>query len=239
MLLWVFACTYRLKFTYDSSTPDEVTWSGYVLEDLSGKKDPLLLEDDGAFQVVDLEDQVIADGEHSGDGYWFVDVPTDVEVAIRISGTEHVSSVWRARTPNGRAYWLTGALFTQYTSSFDALVKALDGFEGLDPEDLAKGTVVHLWGQPLDPDAWAGAVVTATGGDGADVPMFTFAVDEDKGIVTEAGDQPVSFFFGANAVPGDVTLRVEAVDGRASETTYPTRGGDLVTAPFFDLGEQP
>jgi hypothetical protein len=47
--------------------------------------------------------------------------------------------------------------------------------------------VVHLWGQPLDPEAWAGAVVTATGGDGADVPMFTFAVDAKKGVVTEAG----------------------------------------------------
>ncbi len=239
MLWWAFACTYRLHFTHDSSTPDEVTWSGYVLEDLSGKKDPLLLEDDGAFQVVDLDDEPIADGQHSGDGYWYVVVPSDEEVAIRLSGAQHVSSLWRAHTPNGRAYWLTGSLFTQFTSSFDALVKALDGFEGLDPEDLAKGKVVHLWGQPLEPDAWAGAVVTATGGDGADVPMFTFAVDEDKGVVTEAGDQPVSFFFGANAAPGDVTLRVEAVDGRVAETTYPARGGDLVTAAFFDLGAAP
>ena len=238
MLWWAFACTYRLRLTYDSSAPDDVTWSGYVLEDLSGKKDPLLLEDDGAFQVVDLDDEGIADGEHSGDGYWFVDVPTDIDVAIRISGAEHVSSVWRAHTPGGRAYWLTGALFTQYVTSFDAFVDALEGVKGLDPEDLSKGTVVHVWGQPLDPDAWAGAVVSATGGDGADVPMFTFAID-DESVVTEAGDQPVSFFFGANAAPGDVTLRVEAVDGRVAETTYPTRGGDLVSAAFFDLGAQP
>jgi hypothetical protein len=237
-MLWlaIAACTYRLRLNYDSSVPDEITWSGYVLEDLSGKKDLLLLEDDGAFEVVDLDDEPISDGEHSGDGYWFVDVPTDVDVAVRISGAEHVSSLWRAHTPSGRAYWLTGALFTQYTVSFDAFLKALEGVEGLDPADLSEGTVVHLWGQPLDPDAWAGAVVTATGGDGADVPMFTFAIDE-KNLVTEAGDQPVSFFFGANAVPVDVTLRVETVDGRVAETTYPARGGDLVTAAFFDVGE--
>jgi hypothetical protein len=239
MLWWAFACTYRLHFTHDSSMPDEVTWSGYVLEDLGGKKDPLYLEDDGVFQVVDLDDQTVADGQYSGKGYWYVVVPTDTEVAIRISGPDHVSSVWRAHTPNGRAYWLTGALFTQYTSSVDALVKVLDQFDGLDPLDLADGKVVHIWGQPLDPKAWAGAVLTATGGDGADVPMFTFAVDTDKGTVSEAGDGPVDFFFGANAMPGDVTLRVEAVDGSVAETTYPTRGGDLVTAAFFDLGAQP
>jgi hypothetical protein len=236
MLWWALGCS--ISFTYDSSSPDEATWSGYVLEDLSGTEEPLLLEDDGAFQVVDLDDQVLADGEHSGNGYWFVDVPSDVEVAIRISGAEHITSVWRGHTPGGRAYWLTGALFTQYAASFEALVKALEGVKGLDPEDLTKGTVVHLWGQPLDPDAWAGAIVTATGGDGAAVPMFTFAID-DKGVVTEAGDQPVAFFFGANAAPGDVALRVEAVDGRVVETTYPTRGGDLVTAAFFDLGDNP
>jgi hypothetical protein len=236
MLWWSLACI--LSFTYDSSTPDEITWSGYVLEDLSGTDDALLLGDDGVFQVVDLDDAAIADGLHGGDGYWFVDVPTGVEVAIRISGSQHVSSVWRAHTPSGRAYWLTGALFTQYASSFEELLEALEGVEGLDPEDLAKGTVVHIWGQPMDPDAWAGAVVTATGGDGADVPMFTFAIDE-KNVVTEAGDQPVAFFVGANAAPGDVTLRVETVDGRVAETTYPTRGGDLVTAAFFDVGAAP
>jgi hypothetical protein len=196
-----------------------------------------VLEDGGSLQVVGLDDVLVADGEHGGSGYWYVDVPADTDVAVRIEGDEHVSSVWRARTPSGRGYWLTGALFTQYATSFEALLKALEGFPDLPPaEDLAAGKVVHLWGQPLDPDAWAGAVVTATGGDGKDVPMFTFASD-DKGVVTEAGENPVDFFLGVNAAPGEVTLHVEAADGTAGESTYPTRGGDLVTAAFFDLGE--
>jgi hypothetical protein len=237
MLWWTLGCS-AISFVYDSSAPDEVTWSGYVLEDLSESETTLVLEDDGALQVVDLEDQLVADGVYAGSGYWYVDVPVDTDVAVRVSGAEHVTSVWRARTPSGRGYWLTGALFTQYRTSFDAFVKALVGVPGLVPEDLSKGKVVHLWGQPNDPDAWASAVVTATGGDGADVPVFTFAVD-DKGVVTEAGGDPVDFFFGANAAPGDVTFRVEAVDGRVAETTYPARGGDLVTAGFFDLGETP
>ncbi len=236
MLWWAFGCS--ISFTYDSDAPDEVAWSGYVLEDLSSTKEPLVLEDGGVFQVVDLDDELVADGEHAGSGYWAVDVPADLDVAIRVSGDEHVTSVWRGHTPHGRGYWLTGALFTQYTSSFTALLEALEGVPGLVPEDLAKGKVVHIWGQPLDPDAWAGALVTATGGDGEDVPMFTFAIDE-KGVVTEAGDGPVSFFLGVNARPGNVALRVEAVDGRVGQSTYPTRGGDLLTAAFFDLGETP
>jgi hypothetical protein len=72
------------------------------------------------FQVVDLDDQPIADGAVQREGLLVRRRPDRHRGRHPHLGSEHVSSVWRAHTPNGRAYWLTGALFTQYTSSVDA-----------------------------------------------------------------------------------------------------------------------
>lgn len=235
MLLFVLGCEYLQEQRTD---PDAVLWSGYVLEDVSSNEDTLLLGPEGTLEVVDLDDVLLAEGEHSSstEGYWFAEVPVATEVALRVGGPEHITSVWRTRTPAGRGLWQGGALFTQYTTSWEAFAEIFEGYEGLNPADLAEGEVVHIWGQPWTPDLWAGSSLSLIDETGAEIPVYGFAIADD-GTVTEAGGGPVDFFFGANAAPGLSTFRVETADGTVVEEMWPTRGGDLITALYFSLGE--
>ena len=99
---------------------------------------------------------------------------------------------------------------------------------------LAEGTSVWLWGSPLDPEAWSGADVAVSDGDGAQGTLLSFAVNDD-GSLAPSGPGPVDLFVAFDLAPGAITLSVEAVDGRAASQTWPTQPGELVSAAFFAL----
>lgn len=215
--------------------PDEVAWTGWIYGDLPGEDAPLL--EAGTLHVVDLDDQELAAGSmvEEDPGYWQVTVPVDAEVALRVDGGQQVPTVWRGRTPTGRAYWLSGALFAVADTTQAELFDSLDGWQGLSPDDLADGEVAHLWGTPWDPDAWEGATVEVEHAGGS-APVALLAVDTD-GALIDAGAGRVDLFLAPDLEPGPVTLRVTTSDGRQAETTWPARGGDLLSAFYFALPE--
>ncbi len=212
----------------------DVRWSGYVYADIPSDTAPLL--EAGTFQVVDLDDVVVADGvQTSTAGYWDVTVPVGLDVAVRVDGGAQAATVWRGQTPTGRAYWLSGALFAFADDTVDDFFDSLDGWQGLSPQRLSDGDIAHLWGSPLVPDDWAGADVTVLDADGNDVAVVLLAYDQD-GALIDAGTGPVDFFVAPDLPPGTVTLQVQAADGRALQEQWPARGGDLVSAFYVDLG---
>ncbi len=209
-------------------------WSGWVYADLPSTDTPLL--EYGTLQAVDLDDVTLADGTQSdaNPGYWSITLPVDTDVALRVDGGSEVPTVWRSRTPTGPAYWLSGGLFAVADTTAADMFAAIDGWQGFSPADLADGEVAHLWGSPLDPDAWAGATVTVTDSSG-ERPVALLAVDED-GLLIDAGAGPIDYVLAPDLLPGTVTLTVSAADGTGLTETWPARGGDLLAAFFLALG---
>ena len=91
-----------------------IVWSGTILDDPYNTAEPTALT--GA-QVTALEttsDQPIVGIESaSTPGYYSLEVPPDADITIRVSGPDHVSTVFRGTTPAGRGIWFTGALFAR------------------------------------------------------------------------------------------------------------------------------
>lgn len=217
--------------------PDVVSWTGWIYGDVPADGVPWL--EAGTLEVVDLDEQAVATGaqSESDPGYWAVEVPVDMEVVVRVDGGTQVPTAWRSRTPTGRAYWLSGALFAVEETTQAALFESLEGWQGLSPGDLLDGDVAHLWGTPWEPEAWAGATVEVLDADGS-AQVALLAVDAD-GALIDAGTGPVDLFLAPDLSPGPVTLRVTAADGRVAESTWPARGGDLLSAFYFALPELP
>ncbi len=228
--------------------PVEVNWAGVVLADLPSEGATEELTDGNVeFLDEDGEPLVLSDGSAAtatqpwpdSPGWWQVRVPVDVEVTVRVAGAEDAdpalaTMVWRGRTPTGRAYWMQGALFTRELGWLDDFLASVSAtLPGTEVVPLADGAVAHLWGEPLDPEAWAGADIAVVDGEGAEATVLRYAV-EDDGTLVEATDR-VDLFLAVNLAPGPVTLSVTAADGRAFSTTWPARGGDLLSAIYAAL----
>lgn len=217
------------------SLPTTVSWSGYVYGDLPGDDSSLL--EAGTLEVVDLDDELLVSGSQSDNtaGYWGVEVPVDTDVALRVAGGSQVPTVWRSRTPTGSAYWLTGALFAVSQQTADDFFGSLDGWQGMSPDDLSQEEVAHLWGQPWEPERWQGATVLVTDSLGT-AQVALLAVDED-GALIDAGTGPVDYFVAPDLEPGPVTLQVTAADGSSLQSSWPARGGDLLSAFYVALSD--
>jgi len=225
--------------------PTEVTWDGYVLAQLSDSTEAEVL-DVGAVTLLDLDGAPLVAAEHLGNGYWRAeDVPVDLDVAIRLEGPTASTdtlplmtpTVWRGRTPTGRASWLTGALYLRDLDYTDAFLTALEAFPGVDIPTLADGESAVLWGEPWDAQAWAGASLSVTDGAGEDAPVIALMLAED-GSMAEAGEgDPIDLFVAWDLSPGTVTLDVEAADGRTVSETWPAEAGELLSAIYMALPE--
>jgi hypothetical protein len=219
---------------------DAITWGGTVLED------PYLGLESAAFvgggiEAVDLDDIEISVGAESEStpGYYYLqEIPPSTEVALRVTGPDQTPVVWRSLSPSDAAIWLTGALFTRDATTLDETLQAFPLQSGSAPTALSLGDTCALWAMPLDPDAMAGATWTLRDGDGEAGELVALAVDDETGELVEAGSGPVDLIIGLELAPGDVTLDVEATDGRAASVTWPARGGDLLSGHFFALDAQ-
>ncbi len=230
ILLALLACALLEE---QRTPPTEALWSGWVLADLPAEDVPAL--ESGTFEVFDLEGQPLAEAVEDAEnpGYWSVELPVDTEVQLRIDGVEQVPTLWRTRSPQGRAYWLSGGLFAVHEDTQEALFDSLDGWQGMSPASLSDGEVAHLWGTPAEPQDWAGATVELEGVDGA-VPVARLSLSEDGSLI-DAGLGPVDLFVGPDLPPGPVLLRVTTADGRVAETRWRAQGGELLSAFTFSL----
>ncbi len=226
------------------TSPDFVYWTGTVLDgpfsedagvftggvitvtDPSGQP---LLNDDGEA----LEAPYEVEGEPGG---WVLFVPIETEVVLHLSGEGFVNTVWSARTPSGRGYWYSGALFARRVEAVDATLEVLAeaGLIGDSYADLADGAAVHLWAEPQDPDAWVGASFAVVDSEGlGEVIALTVAED---GVVSRAGPtDPVSLILALDLAPGAVTFEAATPDGRHVLLPWLAEGGDLLNASFLTL----
>ena len=93
----------------------------------------------------------------------------DIPVNIRVNGLQGYSTLWSGRTPyhenpmgGENDLWLNGALYIQgqaFQQTFLNSVGLIDVPFLIDPENGDIQPFVHLWGQPLDPTQWGGALI--------------------------------------------------------------------------------
>lgn len=227
--------------------PTEIYWTGTVLdgpyaEDVGYFTGGAITATDhaGDALVSVAGEELDAPYEVEGDpGTWVLTVPVHTEILLRLSGDGFANTVWSTDTPDGRAYWFTGALFARSIEDLDATFAAYveAGLLGALPQDLAQGAVVHLWAEPLEPEAWAGAEIHLTDGSGAEVPVVRITADDEGQLGLAGADDPVSQLFAFDLTPGDVILEVTTADGRGLTESWPTLGGDLLNASFLGLSD--
>ncbi len=220
---------------YEETTDDgTVTWYGTVLDGPYTGDNGVL--SGGDVLVYDLDEELLAEGtEPYSDtpGYWKLKVPPAESVAIHLAGEDLLPTVWRGTTPTAQAYWYTGALFGYHQESWLPFLEQFDGQGGISLEPLGD-EVCWLWGVPWDGDDWAGADITITGGDGEESVALAYTLD-DEGLLYETDSEPIDYFFAFNLAPGDVTVSVQAADGRQVEETWPAWPGEIVSAWYLAL----
>lgn len=222
----------------DGAEADLVLWSGTVYEDPYLGAEPAGLVG-GGLVAVDLGDTELAAGveSESTPGSYSIEVPSGVDLALRVTGPSHVPTVFRGRAPTSRGIWFNGALFGRQA---DPLLSFLDGVElpdGGAPADLADGDRAHLWVEPAEPGALAGGTIDLVDGDGDPGDVIALTTAPDGSLVLATPGDAVTLILGLDLAPGDITIGLTAADGRTAETTWPARGGDLLAGPLFALGE--
>lgn len=248
LLLWTLGLTGCQYLEEQRTLPEAVAWDGYVLAQVSGLDETQVLAE-GSVTLVDLDGTELAAAApiEGFVGYWrFEEVPVATEVALRLEGTASGSepgapltpTVWRSRTPSGRASWLTGGLFLRDLAYTEDFLATLEGFPGVTVTPLSEGTVAHLWGEPWLPEEWSDVEVSVVGGDGLEGTVLLLVVEEDGTIREASGEEPVDLFLGLDLAPGTVTLTVETPEGAVAETSWPARGGEVLSAIYYALPEE-
>ena len=218
----------------EASNDGTITWYGTVLDGPYTGENGVL--SGGDVLVYDLVGEQLAEGTEPYDdnpGYWKLKVPPDEPAAIHLAGDGLLPAVWRGSTPSAQAFWYTGALFAYDQESWLPFLEQFDGQGGVSLEPLGD-EICWLWGAPWDRDAWAGADIAITGGDGEGAVVLAYTLDDD-GVLYETSSEPVDYFFAFNLHPGDVTVSVQATDGRSVEETWPAWPGEVVSAWYLAL----
>ncbi len=212
----------------------EVNWYGTILDGPYTGENGVL--SGGEVLVYDLDEELVAEGtepDADNPGYWKLQVPPSTPVALHLAGQGMLPTVWRGVTPGDLGYWYTGALFAYEQELWLPFFEQFDGQGAVSIQPLGDD-VCWLWGSPADPDAWAGAAIELL--DGAGQPAMVLAYHlSDQGELEPATTRSVQYFLAFNLAPGDVTLSVQAVDGRAFEETWPAWPGEVVSAWFLEL----
>ena len=235
--------------------PSAQLWQGWVYDDIPS--DNTLGLEQGAIHMTTLEDEVVFAGEQRDEnrlGMWSFEVEPNVEVSIRVEGSEHYPTVWRTRTPYAEAYWYSGAFFGIKSATFDTFLESLaeltDDESGatdvdeIETEEDAPG--VHLYGEPLpltanDVEAWTDARITVYDGEGHIHEAVSLVLDEATGGLALPGPEPspVAAFVATNLAAGPIALVVDASDGRSTVVEYNAQPGDLLSAFAFTLPLEP
>ncbi len=224
-------------FDDDSEAASSVNWYGSIIDGPYTGENGVL--SGGDVLVDDLDGERLAEGtEPYSDtpGYWKLQVPPGEPVAIHLAGEEQLPAVWRGTTPTSTGYWYTGALFSYHEETWLPFFEDLEGQQGVSIEPLGEDSC-WLWGAPYDPDAWAGAEIELLDGEGEPAVVLAYTLTEDDLLVLTS-DEPVYYFFAFNMAPGDVTLSVQAADGRSLEETWPAWGGEVVSAWYVALAQE-
>lgn len=201
---------------------EPISWSGYVYaspetsEETQMESGSIWFSPDGG-EAVEAE-QLYDDYP----GYWSVDLEPEVPVQVRLETDTAWPTVWRATTPGATASWLSGGLFAADMVFMESWVGAVPSTGFGAPEDLADGTVAHLWGSPYD-SGWDAADVRVDG-----EPADCFVVNED-GTLDRVSSGEFDYFMAFDLPPGEVSVE----SGLGAVETWNVSGGEWIFAFFF------
>ena len=220
---------------------ESYTWQGWVYGDLPADDAPGL--DIGTVRLWDMDGTLIAEAAQLDDArpsVWTLELEGASEAEVRLSGPEHVTTVWRTTTPTAQSFWYSGSLFAAKTETMDAFW--LDLSETMEAElDPTEGAT--LLGEPLmvwpnDEAAWTGATVTVYDGNGTVHPAILLSYDDDGLLIpAETADGPIAAFAATNLAPGPTRLVIDSSDGRSAVIDYNAGPGELLSAFAFVLPE--
>jgi hypothetical protein len=216
------------------------TWTGYVYQQSIEESNALAQFENGNIDLLDESGLLLAQATKPNEDtpfYWQFELEESQlnrDIAMRISGETTVSMLWKGQTPSTDANWLSGGLFTQeieFTKTyFDAFAN------GITTVDLNDNSLVHLWGQPLVAEEWIGSTISVFDGNGEPVDVHAFS-QLSNGAITADTSTGVIWFFAWNIVPGEIILEITTADGQVVSTSYPSQGGDILSATFYALPE--
>ncbi len=213
----------------------DVAWYGTIL-------DGPYTGDNGVFSggellAYDLEQELLAEGtepDPDNPGYWKLKVPPQTPIALHLAAEGMLPTVWRGSTPGALGYWYTGALFAYDDELWTPFFEQFDGQGGVTIEPLGD-EICWLWGAPLEPEAWAGAEIEIVDGSGEPATVLAYAITDDGLLAPAGGADAVTYILAFNLAPGDITVNVQAADGRAFSETWPAWPGEVVSAWYLAL----
>jgi hypothetical protein len=211
-----------------------VSWYGSILDGPYTGDNQVL--SGGEVLAYDLDGELLAEGtepEVDSPGYWRLRVPASTPVAIHLAAEGMLPAVWRGSTPAAMGYWYTGALFAYDQLLWLPFFEQFEGQQGVSIQPLDDG-VCWLWGAPAEPEAWASAEIEILDGEGEAATVLAYQLNED-GVLEPSTAQAVTYFLAFNLAPGDITVQVEAADGRGFDETWPCWPGEVVSAWFLEL----
>ena len=210
-----------------------VVWSGYVFDGPPGTDaevvpDATLVANDGDVDIVARQPYP------DFPGYLELVLTAGARYRLRVDGPGLQPTVWRATGPDQSSQWITGALFARPAAEVAAGIEVLFGAEAA--ERLAGGSHAALWGQPWDPEAWRGAVVSVFDGQANRPPVRVLTL-VDGGYADAGPDDPVHLVVAADIAPGVAELSVQ-VDGELTLDRWPLSGGELGALDYFALASE-
>jgi hypothetical protein len=211
-----------------------VSWYGSILDGPYTGDNGVL--SGGEVLAYDLDGELLAQGtepEADSPGYWKLRVPATTPVAIHLAAEGMLPAVWRGTTPGAMGYWYTGALFAFGEEIWLPFFEQFEGQGGVSIEPLDHG-VCWLWGAPAEPEAWAAADIEILDGEGQPVTVLAYQLN-DEGALEPSTTHAVTYFLAFNLAPGDITVSVQAADGRGFDETWPCWPGEVVSAWFLEL----
>ena len=233
-IFWLVGCDSYQGWWGDSEESDTVRWSGTILDGpYTGENDVLT---EGTVTVEGLDGELLDEGSEPWSdypGWWRVDVPPDTPVYFRLAAEGMHPALWSTTTPGGAAYWYTGSLFAYEQETWGGWFQELADAEGVELGSLDERC--WLWGAPLSPDDWVGASLQLTDGDGQEVSLYSYRIDDDGLMSRSLVMNSIDYFFAFDLAPGDITLQVEASDGRLVVMDFPAQAGEVISAWYLAL----
>ncbi len=218
-------------------------WQGQVFEDIP--VDGVGGLNVGQIEAHDMDGRVVSAGiqpDPESPSTWQIPLPGEAEeVALRISGPDHFTTVWRTTLPARRSFWFSGTFFAVKQATMTPVWEALEEMTG---EPMEQDSGASLYGESLalteaDLEAWTDASVVVYDTDGGVHPAIKLSTTDD-GLLVLADETtgPVSAFTVTNLPVGPLRLVIDASDGRHVVMDYNAEDGDLLSAFAFTLPER-
>lgn len=233
-MIFLFNMFFFGIFGCSNSIPP-LNWNGYLYLENADGFDPL---PNGTMTLYDRNGAFLMDSTqpYSGTAHYHNFALTEdllgLEISLFIQSPNTYPIVWNGTIPNASSSWLSGALFAPEEIFIQEYFANFDVNDNIQWND----TAVQLWGQPLIPEDWKDIAISVIDGNGETVEVYSFAQVDN--FITNDTSSGIQWFFAWNISPGNIEVTITNLSTNDSvSTTYPTEGGEIISALFYALPE--